>query len=323
MTLDAIAAGGQAGTAPRIENYLGFPSGLSGSELAERAVIQAEKFGARISVPAEVVALDVSDGHYVIRLDDGTEVATRTVVIASGVRYRRLPVERLGEFEGTSVFYAATEIEAQMCAGDPVVVVGGGNSAGQASLFLAKRAASLTLVIREGELGADMSRYLVEQIERNDRITVRLHSEVREVIGDHGALDGVVIENNRSGERATVPAKAIFVFIGAEPHVGWLADKVALDDRGFVLTGSDAFPENALTALVDAGRRPLFLETSQPGVFAAGDVRSGSIKRVAAAVGEGSMAIRFVHEHLDSLGHPGPDENHADAGSAPVAAMER
>jgi thioredoxin reductase (NADPH) len=290
VTFDAIATGGQAGTSPRIENYPGFPSGISGSELTERTVIQAEKFGADINVPAEATALEQRDGHHLVRLDDGQAVEGRTVVVATGARYRKLPVPRLEEFEGTSVHYAATHVEAQLCHGDPVAVVGGGNSAGQAAVFLMKHAARVSLLIRGGDLGRSMSRYLADRIERPPGIEVLRHTEVRELVGE-GALEAVVVEDNRTGSRRRLEARALFVFIGAEPHTGWLGDRLALDDRGFILTGADAVP--------DDGRQPFLLETSLPGVFAAGDVRSGSIKRVTSAVGEGAMAIRLAHEYLE------------------------
>jgi thioredoxin reductase (NADPH) len=200
IVLDAVATGGQAGTSLRIENYLGFPSGISGSELAERAVIQAEKFGARINVPAQAAALERSDGHYLIKLDDGTAVSGRAVLIATGVRYRKLDVPRLKDFEGTSIFYAATQMEALLCRADPVAVVGGGNSAGQASLFLAQHAVKVHLLIRHGDLGRDMSRYLVDQIERNPGVEVLRHTEVRELIGaDSGTLEALVVESTRTG----------------------------------------------------------------------------------------------------------------------------
>jgi thioredoxin reductase (NADPH) len=291
MVVDAVATGGQAGTASRIENYLGFPAGISGAELADRGVIQAEKFGARFTVPARATALEPQHGHYVVHLDDDTAITTRTVLIASGVRYRKLPLARLEEFEGTSVYYAATQMEAHLCMGDPVVVVGGGNSAGQACLFLARHAAAVTLVVRHDDLGRDMSRYLVDQIERNPNIMVLLESEVVELEGDDRTLTAVVIEDHRTGERRPRDARALFVFIGTEPHVGWLGDQIVLDESGYIVTGAGT---------ADNGYQPLFLETSSPGVFAAGDVRSGSIKRVASAVGEGSMAVRLIHERLDA-----------------------
>ncbi|MCW3066736.1 MAG: Thioredoxin-disulfide reductase [Solirubrobacterales bacterium] len=290
--VDAVATGGQAATSSRIENYLGFPAGISGAELADRAAIQARKFGARITVPAAATALRREDGHYVVPLDDGTAVAAETVVIATGARYCKLPVPRLEEFEGTSVFYAATLMEAQMCVGDPIAVVGGGNSAGQATLFLSQHAAAVRLLIRSGDLGRDMSRYLADRIERNPKVEVMPNTEVRELVGED-ALEALVVEDNRTGERRTIEARALFVFIGAEPHTDWLGDAVALDRRGFVLTGRDA------AAHAPEGHEPMLLETSLPGVLAVGDVRSGSIKRVASAVGEGAMAVRLVHEHLN------------------------
>ena len=301
VALDRIATGGQAATSSRIENYLGFPSGISGGELAERAVIQAEKFGAAINVPAEASAFREDDGRYVIELDDGQKIKARTVVIATGARYRKLDIPRLEEFEGISVHYAATQAEAQTCAHDPIVIVGGGNSAGQAALFLSQSAEPLRLLIRSGDLGKDMSRYLVDRIERNPRIEVLTHTEVRELVGN-GKLEAVVVENNESGERFTLDARALFVFVGAEPQTGWLAGALALDDHGFVRTGIDAARAVAGGVWTTVDRPPFLLETNRAGVFAVGDVRSGSIKRVASAVGEGSMAIRMVHAYLEERG---------------------
>jgi thioredoxin reductase (NADPH) len=307
-TLDAVATGGQAGTSPRIENYLGFPSGISGSELTERAVIQAEKFGARIDVPAPATGLEQRDDHYVVRLEEDSTISTRSVVIATGARYRKLDVPRLEQYEGTSVYYAATLVEAQRCRSDPVAVVGGGNSAGQAALFLAHYAAQVRLLIRGDDLGKSMSRYLVDQIERCPRVEVLRQTEVRELIGDD-ELEAIVVEDNRTGERQTLTTRALFVFIGAEPHVDWLAGQLALDGHGFILTGPDA------AGAVGRTDRPLsLLETNWLGVFAVGDVRSGSIKRVAAAAGEGAMAVRLVHEHLESQGLVRAGADHANDG---------
>ncbi|WP_214367569.1 FAD-dependent oxidoreductase [Pseudonocardia sp. H11422] len=298
--LDGAATGGQAGRTSRIENYLGFPAGISGGELAERAIIQAEKFGARLIVPAEVVALERDDGQYVLRLADGDRVAARSVIIATGARYRRLPVPRLEEFEDTSIYYAATPVEARNCVGDPVVVVGGGNSAGQAALFLADHAAQVRTVVRERELGEYMSRYLADRIERDPRVEVLVHTEVRELQGGHGALEAVVVEDLDTGERRVLPARELMVFIGADPCTDWLRDTVAVDADGYLLTGPAAIQ---VASELDGGqaRQPLPLETSAPGVFAAGDVRSGSVKRVASAVGEGAMAVRLVHEYLATM----------------------
>jgi thioredoxin reductase (NADPH) len=297
VTPEALATGGQAGTSSMIENYLGFPAGISGSELAERATIQAEKFGARIVVPGEATSLQALDGTFRVELRDGEPVIGRAVVIATGVRYRKLSVPGLAELESVSVHYAATLMEAQLCRGDPVVAVGGGNSAGQATLFLARYVPQLTLVVREHELGESMSRYLADRIERDPSIDVLTHSEIRQLIGD-GALEAVVVEDTQSGERRTLEARALFVFIGAEPNTEWLRDVIALDDGGYVLTGHDAAASAELEGGNGAERSQLLLETSLQGVFAAGDVRSGSTQRVAAAVGDGAIAIRDVHQFL-------------------------
>lgn len=302
IALDAVATGGQAATSSKIENYLGFPTGISGAELAERATIQAEKFGARLSVPAEATALERQDGHYVVRLDDGETVAGHAIVIATGVRYRKLDVPRIDEFESASVYYAATLMEARMCTGDPVAVVGGGNSAGQATVFLSRYASTVHLIVRESELGENMSRYLVDRIERSPSVQVHLHTEVRELEGEDGILEGLVVEDNQTGERSRLDARLLFVFVGAAPHTRWLGDRVALDERGFILTGPQA--AGAPEAGSNGHPQPLMLETSSPGVFAAGDVRSASIKRVASAVGEGAMAVRLVYEHLTGREQP-------------------
>ncbi len=293
VVIDGVATGGQAATSSRIENYLGFPSGISGGELAERATLQAEKFGARITVPGQAVGLEVRDGVYGIALDDGGSINARTVVIATGARYRKLRLERLEHFEGTSIHYAATPMEATMCRGDPVAVVGGGNSAGQAALFLARHVPVVRLLVRHDDLSRDMSRYLADRIERSPAIEVWVRTEVRELIGGE-TLEGQVVADCATGETQTIEARALFVFIGADPHTGWLDGQVELDEHGFVVTGSRVGAEDC---------EPSLLETSRPGIFAAGDVRSGSTKRVAAAVGEGSMVVRLIHTHLVGLGH--------------------
>jgi thioredoxin reductase (NADPH) len=298
MLIDSIATGGQAGLATRIENYLGFPAGLSGAELAERAVLQAEKFGAGLCVPAEAVALGRTDGYHSVNLSDGSMMTARAVVIATGVRYRRLPVPDVERFEGTSVHYAATLVEAHLCVGAPVVIVGGGNSAGQAAVFLAARASKVLLVTREADLGATMSRYLVERLRPLPGVEIRLDSEVRRLDGDR-VLCRVEVENRRTGERDWVDARALFVFIGAEPHTRWLGGEIAIDEQGFVLAGPGAVP--AVPHRDGSHRRPLLFETAAAGVFAVGDVRGGSVKRVASAVGEGSMVVRMVHEYLDEV----------------------
>ncbi len=284
IVLEAIAVGGQAGTSTRIENYLGFPAGVSGIELAERAVVQAEKFGARITSPCEAAALAVEGSDYRITLTDGDDVLARSIVIATGAHYRRLAVEGLGELEGTSVFYAATQSEALMCAGSEVIVVGGGNSAGQAAIFLAERVRHVHVLIRRESLAATMSRYLIDQIDRHPAVSLHPQTQISRIDRSGRTLDTVTAVTAR-GDELRFDVGAVFVFIGADPHTAWLTDLIALDEDGFILTGEAA------------GRR-LELETSSDGVFAVGDVRSGSMKRVAAAVGEGATAIRLVHDRL-------------------------
>ncbi|MEV8631611.1 FAD-dependent oxidoreductase [Streptosporangium sp. NPDC051023] len=282
VLLDAVATGGQAGTSSCVENYLGFPSGISGGELAERAVIQARKFGACLAVPAKATSLEPWSGFYSVGIGDEPPIQGRTIVIATGARYRKLDVPRLEAFEGNGVHYAATLAEADLCAGEQVVVVGGGNSAGQAAVFLSEHTASVRLLVRGDDLEENMSRYLVDRIGRVPRIEVALHTEVRELAGRDG-LEAVVTVDTRTGRRRRVETRAMFVFIGAEPCTTWLASVLAVDDKGFIVTGADD---------------GLPLETSLPGVFAVGDVRSQSVKRVASAVGEGAMAVRLVHEHF-------------------------
>jgi thioredoxin reductase (NADPH) len=295
VVVDAIATGGQAETSPCIENYLGFPSGVSGSDLADRAVVQARKFGAQLHVPAEATSLASVDGQCVIRLDDGSTLTSRAVIIATGVRYRRLDVAGVDRLEGTCVHYAATQHEADACRLEPVAIVGGGNSAGQAALFLADKVPRVYLIVRD-ELTQDMSRYLITQLEANPRIQVLPHCAVREVIGE-STLRSVVVKDRDAEQPVRLDVGNLFVFIGAEPYTSWLADTLALDDHGYVITGDDL--PSTLTSRAAGSRRSLNLETSSPGVFAAGDVRAGSVKRVASAVGEGAMAVRLVFEHLD------------------------
>ena len=298
VVLEALATGGQAAMSPRIENYLGFPAGISGAELAERAVIQAEKFGAHLTVPGEAVELKPLGGGFRVSLRDAAVLTGRTVVIASGVCYRRLSVPGADRLEGVCVHYAATQVETQQCRGEPIVVVGGGNSAGQAILMLAPHVPRLTLVVHERELGENMSRYLADRILSAPTIEVLTHSEVRELVGE-GWLETVVVEDLETGERRRLEARSLFVFIGGRPHTEWLRGLVALDDGGYVRTGEGATAVTADGSLGN-GREPsrLPLEASLPGVFAAGDVRSGSVARVAAAVGDGALAIRNVHQFL-------------------------
>src|SRR5215204_5360274 len=302
LLLESTALGGQAGTSSRIENYLGFPAGLSGFELATRALVQADKFGARTALPQEAVGLRRNGGYYRIDLSEGGEVVARSVIAATGARYRKLDVPGLARFEGVSVHYAATQAEARPFEDEGVAVVGRGNSAGQAALFLAGRTRRVYLLIRGTDLDKSMSRYLVERIMEAGNVELLTNTEVRELMGED-RMEGVVVEDNRSGARRTLEARTLFVFIGAEANTGWLRGAVELDERGFVLTGM-AWDRSVFEGEVwqERSREPYLLETSMPGVFAAGDVRSGSIKRVASAVGEGSMAVRLVHQYLADTG---------------------
>jgi thioredoxin reductase (NADPH) len=295
LGVDMVAPGGQAGTSSRIENYFGFPTGISGSDLAQRGLVQAEKFGASLSAPCAAVALREKSGHLVVELSDGTAVAGRAVIAATGARYRRLEVDRLADFEKSSVYYAATDLEARLCATGPVVVVGGGNSAGQAAVFLADQGSRVTVVIRGKDLGAGMSRYLVDRLASHPRIDVLTETRVVGLDGDQ-SLVGVRLAAP-SGE-ASLPTAALFSFIGADPASGWLSGCAALDNRGFVRTDRALADDELDQRWTGLGRRPLPFETSRPGLFAVGDLRSGSTKRVAAAVGEGSAAVRSVHDYL-------------------------
>jgi thioredoxin reductase (NADPH) len=297
MLVDAVALGGQASTSSRIENYLGFPAGVSGSELAERAIAQARRFGLRTAVPERAQALRREEGRYVVELDSGDELAGRTVVLATGATYRQLPVEGIERLNGSGVFYAATLVESRMCGSGGVAVVGGGNSAGQAAIFLSGTAERVSLLLRGPDLRRGMSSYLVDQIESIDNIDVLLCTEVRECHGET-ALEAIVVEDNRGGERRELPAGGLFVFIGADPCTEWLDGSLAKDDDGFLLTGVDLEVTHLGGSSGEVGRPALPLETSLPGVFTVGDGRSGSIKRVASAVGEGSMAVRVIFEYL-------------------------
>jgi thioredoxin reductase (NADPH) len=295
LGLEMTAPGGQAGMSSRIENYLGFPMGISGADLTTRAIIQAEKFGASLTAPCTVVSLGTRAGHLVAQLSDGSEVAGRAVIAATGASYRRLDATGLSDFEGNGVYYAATDIEARMCGASPVVVVGGGNSAGQAAIFLSQGGCPVTLVIRGGDLGKDMSRYLAERIEADSHITLRTHTTVVAVDGDETLR---AVHLNGSDGTIVFPCAGLFSFIGADPSSGWLDGCAALDDGGFVLTDLSLTSEQLGQTWETLARSPLPFETSHPGLFAVGDLRSGSTKRVAAAVGEGSASVRSVHQYL-------------------------
>jgi len=283
LVVEGTVLGGQAGSSRRIENYLGFPAGVSGSELISRAVTQARKFGARPATPYRAEALEPGEERHLVRFEGGTEIAARAVLLATGAEYRRLPVERLEEYEGLSVFYAAGPPEAHLCGGQRVAVVGGGNSAAQAAVWLARGGALVTLLHRRAELSETMSHYLLDELERYG-VAVRDRSEIATLHGEEGALAAVTLTD---GTR--LPFSFLFLFLGAAPCTDWLGDVVARDEKGFILTGAEAGAEG-------------LLETSVPGVYAAGDVRAGSIKRCATAIGEGASVVRFVHERLSPTG---------------------
>lgn len=298
--VEALAVGGQISTTSRIENYLGFPIGISGDDFAERAYLQVLRFGASIVLPASAARLSGDSAAYRVHLDTGEVITARTLIIATGVAYRRLDAAGLDRFMDAGVFYTPLAGRDDVCRGQPVVIAGGGNSAGQAAISLAGRGHRVTIVIRGTDLAATMSHYLVERIAGRPDIEVRHSSAVRNLSGAQ-RLERVEVEDIRTKRRETLPAAGLFVLIGAEPHTGWLAGSVVLDKNGYVVTGPDLGPDTRhQPPWTDLGRDPYLLETSLPGVFAAGDTRSGSVKRAAAAVGEGSIAVRFVSEHLGS-----------------------
>ncbi len=293
VVLERAGPGGQAGRSMRIENYLGFPTGITGLELAERAVVQASKFGARLPAATLVTSLTFDQTYLRLHLDGGETVMTKCLLIATGADYRRLTAEGCEQFEGCGVYYAATFNEAQMCKGSDVVVVGGGNSAGQAAVFLSTQSRRVYLVIRGNDLGKDMSSYLVRRIEETPNIEVLRKTEVRRMSGDL-YLRSVELVDTKTAEVKTLKVQALFSFIGAMPRTDWLPPEIEKDTKNFIRTG----PALSQSAHWTAMRQPFLLETSRPGVFAAGDVRSGSVKRVASAVGEGAMAVQFVHQYL-------------------------
>jgi thioredoxin reductase (NADPH) len=297
VLIERQAPGGQAGSSSRIENYLGFPVGLSGGDLARRAVTQARRFGVEILTPQEVVGVRVADPYRIVHLADGSEITCHALLIASGVSYRQLSVPGMAELAGAGVYYGAAMTEAIACGGEEVYVVGGANSAGQAAMYFSKYAARVHMLVRGDSLTASMSQYLIDQIAATENITVHTYTSVVEVKGDRH-LEALVLANSQTGQQQTVAAKSLFIFIGASPHTDWLGNLVQRDSQGFILTGAELMqpPQNW-----SANRPPFLLETSVPGIFAAGDVRSGSVKRVASGVGEGAIAVQFIHRHLSTV----------------------
>ena len=296
LIVERSAAGGQAGTSSRIENYLGFPTGLSGQELAGRAIAQSEKFGAQIMVAHSALRLECNQRPYKVTLDDGSVMQTRTIVLAIGAEYNKPSIPGLEQFIGKGIYYNATFMEAQLCVGEEVVVIGGGNSAGQAAVFLSQNTRGVHMLVRSKSLTDTMSRYLIQRIEENPSIHLHYSNELTCLQGD-GHLEKVSWIDRNSGQIATRPIRHVFVMTGASPKTDWLSGCVSLDNKGFVLTGRDL--ENSEPPIPwPLSRRPLMLETSLPGVFVVGDARSGNVKRVASAVGEGSIVVHMVHQTL-------------------------
>ncbi|MEM6690145.1 MAG: FAD-dependent oxidoreductase [Planctomycetota bacterium] len=298
VVLEAIAPGGQAGTSSKIENYLGFPTGLSGAELAGRAQIQAQKFGAVLALPVSVQGLSQEDQHYRLLTEDESSVCCRSIVIATGAKYRRLGLENDQDFEGRGIHYACTAVEAGLCEGKPVGVVGAGNSAGQAAIYLSQRTEHVHLIVRGDSLAASMSDYLIRRIDRSTNITVHFRCQVCQLAGSTG-LREVTWDSQKTGNKQTEAIEHLFLMIGASPNTVWLNQFVALDAKGFVQTGGNGRSASESHAW-PLEREPMPFETSLPGIFAIGDVRSGSVKRVASAVGEGSVCVQYIHRHLSS-----------------------
>lgn len=300
LLIESEAPGGQAGSSSKIENYLGFPTGVSGQELASRAISQAQKFGAKMMVGHDVVRLNCDHLPYEVLLDTGESIATRAIVISTGAQYNKPGIANLQKFEGLGVYYGATYIEAQLCGDDEVIVVGGGNSAGQAAVYLSQTARKVHMLVRSGNLSETMSRYLIQRITENPLIEMHYNTEITAMEGDT-QLEVVTWRDNATGQASTHDIRHVFIMAGASPRTAWLEGCVALDDKGFILTGRDLDDTNGTPIAWKASRKPLMLETSLPGVFAVGDVRSGNVKRVASAVGEGAIAISLVHRALTEM----------------------
>jgi thioredoxin reductase (NADPH) len=300
LVLENTAPGGQAGSSSRIENYLGFPTGISGQDLAGRALMQTEKFGAEVAIARGAVGLDCASKPYNVRLATGEVVRARTVVIASGARYRKPVLSELSRFEGAGIMYSATHVEAQLCKGEEIAIVGGGNSAGQAAVFLSQSSADVNVLVRGPGLAESMSRYLIQRIEDSSNVMLRARTQIDALEGTN-RLERVRWRQLDTGESQTRAIRHLFLMTGADPNTGWLKGCVALDDKNFVKTGADLHPDELEQAGWPLARRPELLETSRPGVFAVGDVRAGSVKRVASAVGEGSVCIQLIHRALREL----------------------
>ena len=297
ILIEKRAPGGQAGTSSRIENYLGFPKGLSGAELSRRAISQATRFGIEFLSPQEVINIKSLQNHKIIYLANGDEINARSIIVSTGVDYRKLPAEGVGDFTGAGVYYGAATTEAKACENKDVYIVGGGNSAGQAAMYLSNFAKTVNILIRKDSLAGSMSHYLIGQINNTENIHVLGSTEVTRV-GGNGKLEEVTIKNGNTGEELTKEAAALLIFIGAKPYTDWIKLDIIKNDRGFIETGNSLNTYDDFNKVWKLDRKPYLLETNSPGIFAAGDVRAGAMNRVASAVGEGSMAIKFVHEYL-------------------------
>ncbi len=300
LVVETASPGGQAGSSSRIENYLGFPMGISGQELAGRALAQAQKFGANMMIARTAVRLRCDRRPYQVILDEGTALPTRSIVLAAGAQYNKPPIPKLSQFEGSGVYYGATAMESQLCVGEDVVVIGGGNSAGQAAIYLSGKARKVYMLVRSGKLSDTMSRYLIWRIEENPAIELHYHTEIAGVDGN-GHLERISWRDGDSGEIVPHDIRHLFVMTGASPRTEWLEGCLALDNKGFVLTGHDLDRATLEEKAWPLSRPPQLLETSLPGVFAVGDIRAGNVKRVASAVGEGSIAIHLVHQALAEM----------------------
>ncbi|MGH7806507.1 MAG: FAD-dependent oxidoreductase [Thermodesulfobacteriota bacterium] len=300
LLVERKAPGGQAGTSSRIENYLGFPSGLSGGELTRRAISQAMRFGTEFLSPQEVSDIQLKDKYKIITLSDGSEVKTLSVIIATGVNYRHHPAKGINDFTGAGVYYGAANTEAHACRNSDVYIVGGGNSAGQAGMYLSKFARRVHILIRGSSLSSTMSQYLIDQINKTENIEVHSKKIVVEAMGD-GQLEGLIVEDVDTKEKINVNARSLFIFIGARPYTDWIKLDIIKNARGFIETGRDLHGYEGFKKLWKLEREPFLLESSIPGIFAAGDVRANAMNRIASAVGEGSMAIKFIHEYLSEL----------------------
>ncbi len=300
LLIEKKAPGGQAGTSSRIENYLGFPKGLSGQELTHRAITQAKRFGIEFLSPKEVVSITTKDNYKILKLDDGEEIRTKSVIVSTGVNYRKLPAEGVEEFTGAGIYYGSSMTEAQACKDREVYIVGGGNSAGQAAVYLSNFAKNVYIVIRRDDLSSSMSQYLIDQINGIENIQLLPKTNITGVSGENGRLTKLELSEMEGGSKE-VEAQALFIFIGSRPYTDWIDLELIKNDKGFLETGRELSRYENFRKIWKKEREPFLLETCSPGIFASGDVRAGAMNRVASAVGEGSMAIKFVHEYLAEI----------------------